>query len=176
MSRFEHVITVDVPVREAYNQWTQFESFPEFMEGVKKVVQLDDRQLEWTAEIAGQERHWKAVITDQTPDTRVAWKSTEGAENAGAVLFQPIGANQTRVTLHIDVDPEGFIEHVGDKVGAIDRRVKGDLDRFKAFIERRGTATGAWRGEIHGSEVRDDERANTGPTTGQRRDPAATPR
>lgn len=176
MSRFEHVLTVDVPAREAYNQWTQFESFPEFMEGVKKVVQLDDRQLEWTAEIAGQERRWKAVITDQTPDVRVAWKSTEGAENAGAVLFQPMGANQTRVTLHIDVEPEGFVENVGDKVGAIDRRVKGDLERFKAFIERRGTATGAWRGEIHGSEVRDDDRTTSGPATGQPRDPAASRR
>ena len=154
MSRFEHVITVDVPVREAYDQWTQFESFPSFMEGVEKVVQRDDQTLEWTASIAGQRRSWTAKITDQTPDVRVAWKSTSGTDNAGAVLFQPASAGGTQVTLRMDVDPEGFVENVGDKIGAIDRRVKGDLERFKTFIESRGKATGAWRGEIHGEEVR----------------------
>lgn len=166
MSRFEHVITVDAPIREVYNQWTQFESFPSFMEGVQKVVQRDNRTLEWTASIAGQERNWTALITDQTPDTRVAWKSTSGAENAGAVLFEPAGANATKVTLRIDVDPEGVVENVGDKIGAIDRRVKGDLDRFKTFMEDRGRATGAWRGEIHGGEVRDPALAGTGTRTG----------
>jgi uncharacterized membrane protein len=155
MSRFEHVITVDVPLHEVYDQWTQFESFPSFMEGVERVVQRDDRTLEWTASIAGQRRSWTAVITDQTPDVRVAWKSTSGADNAGAVLFQSAGEGRTQVTLRIDVDPEGFIENVGDKIGAVDRRVKGDLERFKEFMERRGNATGAWRGEIHGEEVRD---------------------
>jgi uncharacterized membrane protein len=155
MSRFEHVITVDVPVREAYDQWTQFESFPQFMEGVAKVVQRDDRKLEWTAEIAGQRRSWTAVITDQTPDVRIAWKSTSGADNAGAVLFQPLGDRQTQITLRIEVEPEGVIENIGDAIGAIDRRVKGDLERFKAFVESRGKASGAWRGEIHGNEVRD---------------------
>ena len=163
MSRFEHVITVDAPINEVYNQWTQFESFPSFMEGVEKVVQRDDRTLEWTASIAGQERSWTALITDQTPDTRVAWKSTSGADNAGAVLFEPAGDAGTQVTLRIDVDPEGFVENVGDKIGAIDRRVKGDLERFKTFMEERGRATGAWRGEIHGDEVRDP--ALTGTTT-----------
>jgi uncharacterized membrane protein len=161
MSRFEHVITVDAPVREVYNQWTQFESFPSFMEGVEKVVQRDDRTLEWTASIAGQRRSWTAVITDQTPDVRVAWKSTSGADNAGAVLFEPAGTGQTQVTLRIDVDPEGFVENVGDKIGAVDRRVKGDLERFKEFIEGRGRATGAWRGEIHGQEVRDPAMSGT---------------
>ena len=166
MSRFEHVITVDAPIREVYNQWTQFESFPSFMEGVEKVVQHDDRSLEWTASIAGQERSWTAVITDQTPDTRVAWKSTSGAENAGAVLFEPAGEGRTKVTLRIDVDPEGFIENLGDKIGAVDRRVKGDLERFKTFMEERGRATGAWRGEIHGDEVRDPALAGTSTRTG----------
>ena len=166
MSRFEHVISVDVPVREAYNQWTQFESFPSFMEGVEKVVQRDDRTLEWTASIAGQRKSWTAVITDQTPDVRVAWKSTSGAENAGAVLFQPAGEGSTQVTLRIDVDPEGIVENVGDKIGAVDRQVKGDLERFKQFIEERGQATGAWRGEIHGHEVREPATSATGAPTG----------
>ena len=165
MSRFEHVITVDAPIREVYNQWTQFESFPFFMEGVETVVQGDDRTLHWTASIAGQERSWTALITDQTPDTRVAWKSTSGAENAGAVLFEPAGGG-TKVTLRIDVEPEGFVENVGDKLGVVDRRVKGDLERFKAFIEERGRATGEWRGEIHGEEVRDPALAGTSTRTG----------
>jgi uncharacterized membrane protein len=161
MSRFEHTLVVDVPAREVYNQWTQFESFPSFMEGVEKVVQRDDKTLDWTATIAGQRRSWTATITDQTPDTRIAWKSTSGTENAGAVLFEPLDGNRTRVTLRMDVDPEGFVENVGDKIGAVDRRVKGDLDRFKAFIERRETATGAWRGEIHGDEVREPTMSGT---------------
>ena len=166
MSRFEHVITVAAPVREVYNQWTQFESFPSFMEAVERVVQIDDRTLEWTASIAGQQRSWMAVITDQTPDVRVAWKSTSGAENAGAVLFEPASEGETQVTLRIDVDPEGFIENVGDKLGAVDRQVKGDLERFKAFMEDRDRATGAWRGEIHGQEVRDPALSGTGTRSG----------
>ena len=101
MSRFEHTIDVDVPIREAYDQWTQFEHFPEFMEGVESVVQLDDKHLEWTADIAGQRRTWTAEITDQTPDTRIAWKSTSGTENAGAVLFAPNGPDRTTITLRI---------------------------------------------------------------------------
>jgi uncharacterized membrane protein len=155
MSRFEHNIVVNAPVREVYNQWTQFESFPSFMEGIEKVVQRDDKNLDWTASIAGQQRSWTATITDQTPDTRIAWKSTSGTENAGAVLFEPLGDHQTKVILRMDIDPEGVVENVGDKVGAVDRRVKGDLERFKTFMEARGEATGAWRGEIHGDEVRD---------------------
>jgi uncharacterized membrane protein len=155
MSRFEHTVTVDVPVDQVYNQWTQFESFPSFMDGVEQVTQMDAKTVAWTASIAGQRRRWMAEITDQTPDTRIAWKSTSGAENAGAVLFEPLDSGRTKVTLRIDIDPEGFIENVGDKIGAVDRRVKDDLERFKTFIERRDTATGAWRGEIHGDDVRD---------------------
>jgi uncharacterized membrane protein len=155
MSRFEHVITVDVPLRVAYDQWTQFESFPAFMEGIEKVVQRDDKTLEWTASIAGQRRTWTAEITDQTPDVRIAWKSTSGADNAGAVLFQPLDGQRTQITLKMDVDPEGVIENVGDAVGAVNRRVKGDLERFKEYIEGRQQPTGAWRGEIHGDDVRD---------------------
>jgi len=154
MPRFEQSTEVDVPVRVAYDQWTQFEEFPEFMEGVERVEQLDDKQLRWTAHIAGQTKTWTAEITDQTPDTRVAWKSIEGAENAGAALFESLGADRARVTLRIDADPEGPIETIGANLGLLEGRVKGDLERFKKFIESRGTATGAWRGEIHGDEVR----------------------
>lgn len=164
MSRFEQQIDVNVPVAVAYDQWTQFETFPRFMEGVKSVRQIDDKTLEWAAEIAGQERTWRAEITDQAPDTRVAWKSIDGTENAGAVLFAPLGAERTRVTLRIDADPEGIVENVGDKLGFLERRVKGDLERFKGFVESRGTATGAWRGEIHGEEVRDDRSDKDRPT------------
>jgi uncharacterized membrane protein len=154
MPRFEDTIEVDVPVRTAYDQWTQFESFPQFMEGVDSVVQLDDRTLQWTADIAGQRKSWTAEITDQTPDTRVAWKSIGGADNAGAVLFEPLGGERTRITLKLDADPEGIVETVGANLGFLERRVKGDLERFKAFIETRGAESGAWRGEIHGQEVR----------------------
>jgi uncharacterized membrane protein len=154
MPRFEDTIEVDVPVRTAYDQWTQFESFPQFMEGVESVVQLDDRTLQWTADIAGQRKSWTAEITDQTPDTRVAWKSIGGADNAGAVLFEPLGGERTRITLKLDADPEGIVETVGANLGFLERRVKGDLERFKAFVESRGSESGAWRGEIHGQEVR----------------------
>jgi uncharacterized membrane protein len=164
MSRFEQQIDVNVPVAVAYDQWTQFEAFPRFMEGVKSVRQIDDKTLAWAAEIGGQERTWRAAITDQTPDTRVAWRSIDGTENAGAVLFAPLGPDQARVTLRIDADPEGLVENVGDKLGFLERRVKGDLERFKRFVESRGTPTGAWRGEIHGDEVRDDRSDEDRPT------------
>jgi uncharacterized membrane protein len=154
MSRFEHVVTVHTPIREVYDQWTQFEDFPRFMEGVESVVQLDDRTLDWTAEIGGQRRRWTAEITDQTPDTRVAWKSTSGTANAGAVLFESVDGDRTRITLRMDVEPEGPVESIGDTLGLVERRTKGDLERFKEFIEDRDRATGAWRGEIHGAEVR----------------------
>jgi uncharacterized membrane protein len=156
MPRFEDSVEVAVPVRVAYDQWTQFEEFPRFMEGVERVVQRDVKTLDWTAEIAGQRKEWTAEITDQTPDTRVAWKSVSGDDNAGAVLFEPLEARRTRVTLKMDADPEGVIETIGANLGFLERRVKGDLERFKEFIESRGAETGAWRGEIHGEEVIDD--------------------
>ena len=153
MPRFEASIDVDAPVGTAYNQWTQFEEFPRFMEGVERVVQRDDKYLDWTARIAGQTKEWTAEITDQTPDVRIAWKSISGDENGGAVLFQSLDANRTRLLLKLDADPEGLVETVGANLGFLERRVKGDLERFKAFIESRGTETGAWRGEIHGEKV-----------------------
>ena len=156
MPRFEDSIEVDVPARIAYDQWTQFEEFPSFMDGVKRVVQRDDKTLEWTAEIAGQRKEWLAEITDQTPMTRIAWKSVAGDENAGAVLFEAVGPDRTKVTLKLDADPQGPVETVGANLGFLERKVKGDLERFKAFIEARRVPTGAWRGEIHGDRVTGD--------------------
>jgi len=153
MVRVEKSIDVDVPVRTAYDQWTQFEQFPQFMDGVERVVQLDDKSLRWTATVAGRTKEWTAEITDQTPDVRVAWKSVDGDDNAGAVLFEPAGADATHVTLKLDAEPDGAVETVATSLGFLERRVTGDLERFKAFIESRGTETGAWRGEIHGDEV-----------------------
>ena len=148
MANVTESIDVNVPLATAYNQWTQFEEFPRFMEGVKSVTQLDDTRLRWVAEVAGQEKDWIAEITEQAPDMRVAWRSMSGAENAGVVTFHHIDDATTRVTLQMDVDPEGIVESAGTALGLLERRVKGDLERFKAFIEERGAETGAWRGTV----------------------------
>jgi uncharacterized membrane protein len=141
-------VDVNVPVRTAYDQWTQFESFPTFMEGVKHVRQLDDRTLEWVADVAGREKRWTAKITEQEPDQRIAWTATEGARNAGVVTFHRLAEGRSRVTLQLDVEPEGPLESAGAALGVVRRRVKDDMERFKKFIESRGTETGAWRGEV----------------------------
>ena len=148
MAEAEKHIDVQVPVSTAYNQWTQFEQFPQFMEGVKSVRQLDDRRLEWYAEIGGTNETWEAEITEQAPDQRIAWTSTSGKHNAGVVTFHRLSDNETRVMLQLAYDPEGIVENVGDALGVVERRIQGDLERFKDFIEGRGTETGAWRGEI----------------------------
>ncbi|MGQ0810957.1 MAG: SRPBCC family protein [Nitrospiraceae bacterium] len=148
MSTIEKSIEVEVPVRTAYNQWTQFEEFPHFMEGVKEVKQIDDKRLHWKAEIAGKEKEWNAVITEQTPDKRIAWTSTGGAINGGAVTFHRLSDAKSKIMLQLDYNPEGFLENVGDTVGFVTQRVTGDLDRFKQFIEARGQETGAWRGSV----------------------------
>jgi len=153
MSTIEQSIEVNVPVRTAYNQWTQFEDFPHFMEGIEKVNQIDDVNLHWVAEILGQHREWDAKITEQIPDERVSWTNTDGATNAGVVTFHRIDDNTTRVMLQMEFDPEGFGEKSADALGLVKTRVKGDLERFKKFIEERGTETGAWRGEVHQSKV-----------------------
>ena len=153
MSRIIETVEVDVPVRVAYDQWTQFESFPKFMEGVERVVQVDDTTLEWTASIAGVVKHWRAEITEQRPDELVAWRSTEGARNDGAVTFEADGVARTRLELQLDVEPDGLVEKAGDALGLVERRVRGDLDRFKAFVESRGQATGAWRGSVDDGRV-----------------------
>ena len=152
MGKVEQSIEVNVPVTTAYNQWTQFEEFPEFMEGVESVRQLDDKTLEWHANIAGNDETWMAEISEQKPDERVAWHSTTGAKNAGVVTFHHIDANKTKVMLQMDWEPDGTVQAVGDALGFDDRRVKGDLERFKEFIESRGTETGAWRGEVDRGE------------------------
>jgi uncharacterized membrane protein len=141
-------IDVNVPLSTAYNQWTQFEEFPRFMEGVKSVKQTDDTHLHWVAEIAGNEEEWDAEISEQHPDERVAWRSVSGPKHAGVVTFHRIDDDTTRVTLQMDVEPEGVVENVGTALGFLDRRVKGDLERFRDYIQGRGTETGAWRGEV----------------------------
>ena len=153
MDSIEKSIVVDVPVRIAYNQWTQFESFPSFMEGVEEVRQISDKYMHWRAEIAGKTEEWDAEIMEQTPDQRVSWRSTTGAYNAGTVSFQPMGADQTKVTLRMEYKPEGVVEKVGSALGIVGGRVEGDLQRFKKFIEARGVPTGGWRGEIHSGQV-----------------------
>src|SRR5687768_6931449 len=153
MSTIEQSIEVNVPVRNTYNQWTQFEDFPHFMEGVEKVNQIDDVTLHWVAEILGQHREWDAKITEQTPDERIAWTNIDGAKNAGVVTFHRIDDNTTRVMLQMEFDPESFSEKAADALGLVKGRVKGDLERFKTFIEERGTETGAWRGEVDQKNV-----------------------
>jgi hypothetical protein len=141
-------VLVNVPVSRAYNQWTQFEDFPRFMSGVQSVTQLDDDRLDWVAEIAGVRRQWQARILEQVPDQKVAWAATEGATNAGAVTFEDIGGGQTSVTLVLEYEPEGLVEKAGDALNIVERQAKGDLDRFKEFIESEEYATGAWRGSV----------------------------
>src|SRR3954447_6099689 len=148
-TKVEKSIQVDVPVSTAYNQWTQFEDFPYFMGGVKDVHQHDDRRLHWTAEIAGVRREWEAAILEQIPDQKIAWAATEGATNAGAVRFEPVGIGSTLVYLTLEYEPEGAVEQVGDKFGIVQRQVTSDLERFKALVESEGYATGAWRGSIN---------------------------
>jgi uncharacterized membrane protein len=148
MSRVEQSIEVDVPVRTAYNQWTQFEEFPQFMEGVESVTQLDDTHLRWIAEIGGKTQEWKAEITEQHPDERVAWRSVDGKSNAGVVTFHRLEDQRCKIMVQMDFEPQGIIEKVGSAIGADERRVKGDLERFRDLIESRGTESGAWRGEV----------------------------
>ena len=148
MATIEKSIEVDVPVRTAYNQWTQFETFPQFMEGVREVRQLDDKTLGWRAEIGGKDEEWVAEITEQVPDQRIAWRARSGKRNAGVVTFHRIADHRTRIMLQLDYEPEGAVENIGDALGVVSRRVEGDLQRFKEFIESRGRETGAWRGEI----------------------------
>ncbi len=148
MENITKSIDVMVPLRTAYDQWTQFEEFPRFMEGVEEVRQLDDKHLHWVANIGGKRKEWRARITEQIPDERIAWRSEDGAINAGVVTFHHISDNKTRVTVQMDYEPEGITEEVGDAVGFVSRRVQGDLERFKEFIEKRGRETGAWRGKI----------------------------
>ena len=148
-SRIEQSIDVDVPVRTAYNQWTQFEDFPRFMGGVDEVRQVADALTHWVAQIAGVRREWDAAILEQVPDSKVAWAATTGATNAGAVYFQSLGPSRTLVRLQLEYEPEGLVEKVGDFLNVVSRQAEGDLERFKTFIEGRSTATGGWRGAVN---------------------------
>ena len=178
----EHTFDVERDVRTVYNQWTQFEDFPEFMEGIKRVDQKDDKRLHWEADIAGSEREWEAEIVEQEPDRVIAWRATGQVRNDGRVTFEPVDGDRTRVHVTFDYDPTGFAEKLGDAFNVVDRRIKGDLERFKQFIEERPRETGGWRGEIHGTEVQREDEAtprHTAPGThgspGPKTGPEGTP-
>ena len=147
-SAIEQSIEVEVPVSTAYNQWTQFEEFPQFMEAVTEVRQLDETHLHWVAEFGGRQHEWDAEVTEQKPDERVAWRNVDGTENAGVVTFHRLDDSRTRLMVQMDFVPEGIVERIGNAIGAPERRVEGDLRRFKEFVESRGAETGAWRGEV----------------------------
>jgi uncharacterized membrane protein len=149
-TRVDKSIEVNLPVSTVYNQWTQFEDFPQFMNGVTSITQLGDDRMQWVAEIAGVRRQWEAKVLEQVPDRKVAWAATEGATNAGSVEFEDLGG-RTRVHLFLEYEPEGLVEKVGDKLNVVENQAEGDLDRFKAFIEAEGYATGAWRGSVESS-------------------------
>jgi len=146
-TKVERQVVVSVPVRTAYNQWTQFEEFPQFMGGVERVIQLEDDRVHWVAEIGGVKREWDATILEQVPDRKVAWAATEGATNAGAVYFEDRGG-QTEVRLVLEFEPEGLVERAGDALGIVEKQAESDLERFKSYIESRGSETGAWRGSV----------------------------
>jgi uncharacterized membrane protein len=148
MSVIEKSIEINVPVKTAYNQWTQFEEFPRFMEGVEQVRQVDDKHLHWKASIGGKQKEWDAVITEQIPDQRIAWMSQGGTKNGGMVTFSPVSENKSKLNLRLEYEPEGAVEKTGDTIGVVSGRVEGDLQRFKDFIESRGQETGAWRGKV----------------------------
>jgi uncharacterized membrane protein len=152
MARVEESIDVNVPVSTAYNQWTQFEEFPSFMDGVKSVKQIDDTRLHWVADIGGNTEEWDAEIVEQQPDRKISWRALDGHSNSGTVLFEPLGDNQTRINLVMEHETEGLTEALGSALGGDSRKVKDDLERFKEFVESRGTETGAWRGEVEQGE------------------------
>ncbi|NEE01929.1 SRPBCC family protein [Phytoactinopolyspora halotolerans] len=148
MTTAEKSVDVNVPISTAYNQWTQFEDFPEFMADVESVTQVDDRHLHWVVEVGGMERVFDAEITEQHPEERIAWRSTGGTDQSGVVTFHKIDDTTTRVTLQMEMEPSGAVETVGEKTGMVSRVVERDMKNFKEFIESRGTETGAWRGEV----------------------------
>ena len=147
-SSIVETIEVNVPVRTAYNQWTQFEEFPQFMASVHEIRQLDDKHLHWKANVAGEEKEWDVEITEQIPDKRIAWRSTSGVPNGGVVTFHKISDNLTRIALQMDYQPEGPLEKLGDAFGAVRMETRGNLQKFKDLLEKRGSETGGWRGSI----------------------------
>ena len=160
MASVQESIDVDVPVSTAYNQWTQFETFPVFMRGVEAVEQIDETSLQFRTDIAGVRREYLAQITEQTPDRRIAWVSTDKPRNAGTVTFDSLGADRTRVSVELEWEPEGMVEKAGSALGADSRQVGADLGRFKEFIESRGIETGGWRSSVDRGEVEDVQPAD----------------
>jgi uncharacterized membrane protein len=156
MPKVEDSIEVQVPVQQAYNQWTQFEDFPQFMEGIQSVQQLDDTHVQWVAEVRGESRQWTTEITEQQPDEKIAWKTIDGeVKNDGIVTFQQMGDNETRINVEMDVESQSAVENVaGDVMGIVKGQVHGDLERFKQLIETRDEETGAWRGEVQDGETK----------------------
>ncbi len=152
MAEVDETIEVDVPVSTAYNQWTQFEEFPQFMDNVESVRQIDDTHLHWVADVAGRRHEWDAEITYQDPDRHIAWRSTDGKTNSGSVRFEPLGADRTRIKVRIEYEADP-LEAVGSAVGVDDRGVRANLQRFKDLVESRGSETGAWRGEVREGDV-----------------------
>jgi uncharacterized membrane protein len=152
MARIEESIVVEVPVSTAYNQWTQFEEFPKFMEGVESVKQLDDTRLRWVAEIGGKREEWDAEIVEQQPDRKISWRALDGHHNSGTVTFERLGDNQTRINVVMEHETEGLTETLGSALGMDSRRVNGELERFKELVESRGVESGAWRGEVRAGE------------------------
>jgi uncharacterized membrane protein len=150
MERIEKTFDVDCPVHTVYNQWTQFQEFPQFMEGVKEARQMDDTHLHWKVSIAGKEKEFDTEIVEQVPDQRIAWRSIDGAPNAGTVRFEPLNKGRTRVQLTMEYEPQTFFEKAADSLGIVSRKVDDAADKFKKLLERRGSETGAWRGEVHG--------------------------
>jgi uncharacterized membrane protein len=152
METIKESLELAVPVSTAYNQWTQFEDFPKFMEGVQSVEQLDDTHLRWIAEVGGETRDWQAEIVEQVPDRKVAWTAIDVNGPNGIVTFEPLGESTTMMTVEMSYEPEGLKEQLGAKIGLDSRQVKEDLNRFKEIVETMGSESGAWRGEVHAGE------------------------
>jgi len=148
MTTIERSIEIDAPASIAYDVWTQFERFPSFMKGVESVRQVDDRHLHWRAKVAGRVEEWRAEITEQIPDKRIAWASEGGIQNAGVVTFHRLSDERSRVMLQIGYELDGLAERVGDALGFLSTSVAGDLERFKDFVEREGERVGGWRGRV----------------------------
>jgi uncharacterized protein YndB with AHSA1/START domain len=153
MGSTTHSIDVTAPLKAVYNQWTQFEDFPRFMEGVVEIRQQGPRTLFWRANVGGKDKQWEAEILEQVPDTRIVWESIDGTQNRGMIAFEALDPERTRVTLTMEYEPEGFIERAGDALGIPSGQVEGDLKRFRDFIEKRKMETGSWRGEIANGET-----------------------
>lgn len=148
MNTVEQSVDIGVPVRVAYNQWTQFETFPQILPSVERVEQVEPNRVRWHSRVAGKPTEWEAEIVEQIPDKRIAWKSVEGRDNAGCVTFHRLGPGETRVMVQMEYEQESVGEKVAEALGMVNRQVEKDLSAFKHFLEDRGRETGAWRGEI----------------------------